>query len=116
MKSFTSSRVLAGALLLAAAAIATAGTSEASQSVRVVSLEVEYTDLNLATTAGAKTLYKRISHAAHTVCGSVDSRSLRVITANRRCVNDAVNAAVEKVGAPTLTVLHQGSSVRQATG
>ena len=116
MNSFTLSRALIGVLLLAAAATATAGTTAADSRVRVVSLEVEYTDLNLATAAGAKTLYKRISHAAHTVCGSNNSRSLAATSSQRRCVRDAVNAAVEKVGAPTLTVLHQGSSVRQATG
>jgi UrcA family protein len=116
MKSVTVSRALIGVLLLAAAATATAGTDAATSAVRVVSLEVEYTDLNLATAAGAKTLYKRISHAAHTVCGPNHSRSVALLSAHRRCVRDAVNAAVEKVGAPTLTVLHQGSSVRQATG
>jgi UrcA family protein len=112
----TGSRALLGVLLLAAAATATAGTDATDTSVRVVSLEVEYTDLNLATTAGAKTLYKRISHAAHAVCGPNNSRSVAMMSAHRRCVRDAVNAAVEKVGAPTLTVLHQGSSVPQATG
>lgn len=112
----TRSRALIGVLLLAAAATATAGMDAADSRVRMVSLEVEYTDLNLATTAGARTLYKRISHAAHTVCGQNSSRSLAMLSAHHRCVRDAVNAAVEKVGAPTLTVLHQGSSVRQATG
>lgn len=116
MNSFTGSRALVGVLLLAAAATATAGTSEANSALRSVSLEVEYTDLNLATTAGAKTLYKRIAHAAHTVCGPKNSRSVAIQSAYRRCVRDAVNAAVEKVGSPTLTVLHQDQSARQATG
>jgi UrcA family protein len=116
MKSFTKSRALVGALLLAAAATAAAGTDVTNSWVRVASLEVEYTDLNLATTAGAKTLYKRISHAAHTVCGPNHARAVALQSAYRRCVRDAVNAAVEKVGAPTLTVLHQGSSVPQSKG
>jgi UrcA family protein len=116
MSSFTVSRAFLGVLLLAAAATATAGTDAANPALRVASLEVEYTDLNLATTAGAKTLYKRISHAAHTVCGSNNLRSVAMQSAFRRCVREAVNAAVEEVGAPTLTALHQGSSVRQATG
>jgi UrcA family protein len=116
MKSFTISRAFIGVLLLAAAATATAGTSAANSPLRKVSLEVQYTDLNLATTAGAKALYKRIAHAAHMVCGPNDSRSARLSQDYRRCIRDAVNAAVDEVGAPALTALHRGSSVRQVKG
>jgi UrcA family protein len=112
----TGSRAVIGVLLLAAASTAMAGTNSANSDLSVASLEVEYTDLDLATSAGAKALYKRIVHAAHTVCGPANSRSARVMSDYRECFRQAVNGAVEKVGAPTLTTLHQDRAVRQAPG
>lgn len=112
----TRSRALLGVLLLAAAATATAGTHGSGPELRVMSLEVEYTDLDLATTAGAQALYKRIAQAAQTVCGPMNPRSARIMSAYRTCYQAAVTGAVEKVDAPTLTALHRHRSLRQASG
>jgi len=107
-------RAFVGALLLAATAVT--GTAWAqSPSSRTVSIEVEYTDINLATTAGAETLYGRIVRAARVACGPSETRSAAMMTAYRGCLTQAVDGAVKEIGSPKLSALHQGRGVRQAS-
>ena len=77
--------IFAGACLFGATAPAVA--AEAPR----VSL-VHYSDLNLASTQGRKTLDGRITSAARSVC-STGSNDLRSAIEENRCIKNAVEAA-----------------------
>ncbi|HZF14771.1 MAG TPA: UrcA family protein [Steroidobacteraceae bacterium] len=79
-----------------------AGPSLAGE-VEVVSQTVNYSDLNLARSEGAATLYGRIRSAARHVCTSNDSPELRFATAARTCIKQAIAHAVADVNQPQLT-------------
>jgi UrcA family protein len=67
-------------------------------------MTVHYSDLNLATTAGATTLYTRIVGAAQYVCGE-EGYAYGIDMQNywNACFQSAVNDAVTKVHSPLLT-------------
>ena len=112
---FSKHRVVLGTLLLAATAAANTAWADANPVRRNVSIEVEYTDINLTTTAGAKTLYGRIVRAARTACGPTETRSAAMMSAHRSCLKEAVDGAVEKIGSAKLTALHHDRAVRRAS-
>jgi UrcA family protein len=102
---------LAGALGVAQAAPPSdAVTVNASDEIPTV--VVRYGDLNLATEAGAKALYKRISVAAQEVCPVNDQRSLAQIAYSHTCRTEAVARAVHEVNSPQLAALQAGRSNR----
>lgn len=71
------------------------------------SLVVNFSDLNLATSAGIQSLYARLSRAAGRVCGgNSDPRDLAAKEQFRTCHARAMNAAVAKVDSQRLQVLH----------
>jgi UrcA family protein len=113
-KIFSKRGAIVGTLLLAATAAAGTAWADANPSQRTVNIEVEYTDINLATTAGAKTLYNRIVRAARVACGPSEVRSASMMSAYRSCMKQAVDGAVGEVGSPKLSALHQDRSLRQA--
>lgn len=105
-----------GTLLLAAAVSANAANAEDALGRTAVTVTVEYSDINIATAAGAQTLYRRIVSAARSVCGPMEIRSPAKMSAYRSCLRGAVDGAVEEIGSPMLTALHQGRAIRQASG
>ena len=107
MSKFLRRAHVVGTLALVATMGAGTAWAEASASQRTVNIEVEYTDINLATQAGAETLYGRIVRAARMACGPTESRSAAMMSAYRGCVKEAVDGAVKEVGAPSLSALHQ---------
>jgi UrcA family protein len=70
------------------------------------SLTVRYGDVNLATIAGATTLYQRIQGAAHFVCGEA-GRSWPEQRDWKDCYRGAINAAVASVNNPLLSAVHR---------
>lgn len=96
--------VAAGFLSLAAVAIGgTAVASEpsaASTTMGAVTYPVGFSDLDVSSAKGAKTLYLRIRYAAETVCESASTWGKK---AGEACVNKAVNDAVARINAPRLT-------------
>jgi UrcA family protein len=91
--------VAASFLALGAAAIS--GTALASEpAASTVTYPVGYSDLDVSTAKGAKTLYLRIRYAAETVCESAATWGKKEGDA---CVNKAVNDAVARISAPRLT-------------
>lgn len=98
-------RSFAVAGTLAALAVTTA-SSGAPPSDVAPSVKVRYDDLNLATTAGVETLYRRITIAAREVCPDEYSRDLAVFAASQRCRADAVAQAVQAVNNPGLALVH----------
>jgi UrcA family protein len=102
LTTFRRSLALAGAL----AAMSVTALSFAAPADDVPSIAVRYDDLNLATTDGANTLYRRISNAARQVCPDPFSRDLAVVTASERCQAEAVNRAVREVNNPQLAMVY----------
>jgi len=96
--------VAAGCLSLGAFGIGgTALASEpsaASTTIGSVTYPVGFSDLDVSTAKGAKTLYLRIRYAAETVCESASTWGKKE---RETCVNKAVNDAVARVNAPRLT-------------
>ena len=102
MKTVIASAIF-GAVALGCSAIShTADTSRETQ------VAVQYSDLDLSNPRQASELYSRISAAASKACTSypVDGRSLVVHTLLRTCVNNAVAAAVTKIGEPKLVAIY----------
>ena len=70
-------------------------------------VRVHYGDLNVSSATGAAELYRRISFAAHEVCGDVTISSyLNLSRAYRECRQTAMEEAVAKVDRPKLTALY----------
>ena len=67
---------------------------------------VKFGDLDLSKSEGQKALLSRIRGAAGEVCAPrPDTNDTKGTTAYKKCVGDAVNGAVAKVGNPGLTAL-----------
>jgi UrcA family protein len=101
--TFRRSLAVAGAfaaLTVVTTSFAAAPSSDAPR------MSVRYDDLNLATRAGADTLYRRISAAARQVCPDVHSRDLAVVAAGERCQANAVSQAVRELNNPQLALVH----------
>jgi UrcA family protein len=96
--------VAAGFLSLGSTAIV--GTALASEPTATsttqwsLSYPVRYSDLDLSTTKGAKTLYLRVRYAAEMLCESAATWGKKE---GEACVNKAVNDAVARINAPLLT-------------
>lgn len=72
-----------------------------------VSIDVPYSDLNLANPAGATAMLARIRQAAAKACGgSPLARSPKETRDYRSCVNTAVANAVRQLNAPLVTALY----------
>jgi UrcA family protein len=69
-----------------------------------VTYPVRYSDLDVSTTNGAKTLYLRIRYAAETLCQSSATWGKKE---GQACVNKAVNDAVARINSPVLTQYSQ---------
>ncbi len=69
-----------------------------------VTYPVRYSDLDVSTAKGARTLYLRIRYAAETLCESAATWGKKE---GEACVNKAVNDAVARVNAPRLTEYSQ---------
>lgn len=98
----TRSRVpvaFATAMLLALVAVSGAHATEP-----VRSETVKFADLNLGSTSGIETLYKRIHAAAARVCFDGDSLQRAAVHV---CVKAAEARAIEKVNLPQLTAFYQ---------
>lgn len=103
------------AALTWAALTAAAPAIASNVSGGVPSLDVTFSDLNLANRAGAEALLRRIRAAASQVCGgeqsSVTGRDLRAARDFRSCVRTAVENAVRQVNAPLVIALYRGVDV-----
>jgi UrcA family protein len=103
----------AGFLGFGCAAISGNALASDSPATATVTYPVGYSDLDISTTKGAKTLYLRIRHAAETLCESAATWGKKEGDA---CVQKAVNEAVARVDAPLLSRYHQLRSKGDKTG
>jgi UrcA family protein len=85
--------MLVGCLLAGSLGVAQAATP-ADEVPQVV---VSYSDLDLSTTEGAQTLYKRISFAAQQVCPYQDEKALARVAISHACREAAIDRAVNSV-------------------
>jgi len=90
--------VVASFFALGGTALAQPATA-AEATASTVSYPVRYSDLDVSTTKGAKTLYLRIRYAAETLCESAATWGKKE---GEACVNKAVNDAVARINAPLL--------------
>jgi UrcA family protein len=100
---------LSGCLLRAAPVHAGAAPEPPTATVR-------YHDLDLGTITGAQTLYRRISAAAHAVCGQEGVRPLAELQQWQRCYDSAVARAIATVDSPLLTRLAPPAQRAPANG
>jgi UrcA family protein len=70
---------------------------------------VNYRDLNLSTIEGATALYRRIRHAANSVCDEPGAGVTRY-QEWKSCYQAAIADAVAKVNSPLLTSVHGGKN------
>jgi UrcA family protein len=85
--------VLVGSLLAGSLAVAPVASAREEGSAIVV----KYGDLDLSTTEGVTTLYKRISTAAHWVCPYDDARELALKAVNQSCRKASIERAVRSI-------------------
>jgi UrcA family protein len=106
---------LTACVLLAATAAARAGSSEeatGAAAAGTATIRVSYRDLNLATDAGSRVLYQRISAAAHKVCAVSDIRDLDGLAADKSCERAAIEQAVNQVHSANLAALNARAQQR----
>jgi UrcA family protein len=90
-----------GAIGLTAVAYAGGGDDDIPKQV------VKFGDLNLSSSAGAATLYRRIQRAAESVCeGPLGVRELSIAVRSNVCIAQAIERAVKDVNTQMLTSLH----------
>ena len=106
-------------LVVGGALLGTLGVAQAATPAGTVSLSdevptvvVRYGDLNLATEAGARKLYQRLSAAAQAVCPAQDAHSLAQLESNHTCRANAIARAVHEINSPQLAALHAEHSNR----
>ena len=116
-----STRTLPSKLIVrAAAAVCALGATfvltpvaRADAATDVPKIEVKYTDLDIATDVGARTLYRRIATAARQVCprgeGSVIAKMDEV---SRTCIREAISRAVREVNNPRLAEVEAAELAR----
>jgi UrcA family protein len=99
--------LLVGCSLAGTLGVAQAATPNDSVSLddAVPSAVVNYGDLNLATEAGARTLYQRLAVAAKQVCPIEEARSLGEVAQSHACRAEAIARAVRQVNSPQLAAL-----------
>jgi len=105
---YRNTRYLAGiASGLAVALLAgTAGAATlAAPNDQAPAVTVHFQDLDLATTEGRSTLYRRISRAAQSVCPAADVAHLSLLGVSRDCQSAAIQRAVRSIGGPTMAQL-----------
>ena len=95
-------------ILVSTAALAVAGSAWAQDPDpgAAPSVSIRYTDLNLASDAGAGAMLSRIQAAASTACaGSPDTMMLGRRQIYEKCRRETVARAVAQLNAPTVTTL-----------
>jgi len=102
-----------GGTALAQEPTAAAAAAEHSTANWAVTYPVRYSDLDVSTLQGAKTLYLRIRFAAETLCESAATWGKKE---GQACVNKAVDDAVAHVNLPLLSQYHQLRSKGDKSG
>lgn len=87
----------------------TPGLASANLTTSSEKVTVSFGDLNLKHESAQKTLYRRLKAAASRVCGPTDIRltgSVSRIVENKACYNEAITEALDSLGIPVISELH----------
>jgi len=109
MKESKLFKSLLATIIVVALGAPTIASADAKSDLQGVSVKVSYADLNLEKQAGAKALYRRLKQASKQAC---DVRGLRIagsvkrMADTRRCYQEALSAAVEKIDNELVTNIH----------
>ena len=96
---------------------AQAGTERMDAPAEQKSVVVRFADLNLATTAGAKALFTRISLAASSVCGGQPTiHEMRRQHQYLACYDEALDTAVHKIDSERLQAVYAERKSSQSVG
>lgn len=108
----TFSTIAAAGLLMGLGATASAKGVYDVRTPELPSRTISVSDLDLSSADGAEALYERIRAAARRVCiEEHDQWWIKASTMHRnRCIEKAVEQAVESANQPTLTAVHLGMS------
>ena len=97
--------ILASVALASAFAVSSPGFAQAPGAGDSITQAVHYDDLNLSTSDGIHTLYRRIRLAAASGCEQVAAMPVALYVS---CVRAATTGAVRALNNPSLTALHTG--------
>jgi UrcA family protein len=103
----------AGFLGLGCTAIGANALASDSPAAATATYSVGYSDLDISTAKGAKTLYLRIRFAAETLCASSATWGKKE---GQACVNKAVDDAVVRLNRPLLSQYQQQRSKDDQAG
>jgi UrcA family protein len=99
-------RLVVAAIIATVAGVPASFAQVASNDSDAQSVTVKYSDLNLATPEGSRTLYHRLVVAARSVCPVVGHPTeLRRNRDVQRCISASVQTAVKQVRNPQLAQL-----------
>jgi len=114
-------RILTLSALLGLGALSAVGAMGVAQAANVApaaaaapSVTVSYRDLDLSRPGDVRTLYRRLQHAAASVCQPVSQLELSRHLAWQRCYDSALDSAVMAVRSPELLALND--SVHSSAG
>ena len=97
-------------ILVAGLATPVVGLAAAPIEIADDHMSVSYSDLNINSVGGAKTLYSRLQKASEKFC-SLESysvvRSLKAHTDAKACYEDTLSSAVNKIDSRTLKDIHE---------
>lgn len=99
---------LLAAAVIGALGIATAGAAapdSAAPAADTLSVTVRYGDLDLASAAGTRALYRRLVVAAKQVCPDSGSRELTILRFEETCRNQAIVNAARQIPSPQLAAM-----------
>jgi len=114
-------RKLNRSILVAATLIGITGTLSAANAsgqranAEFLSEKISFADLNLNTTQGVASLYRRISSAAGRVCTPSESRESALMTVWRHCMDQAISSAVDEINNPALTAIANAKTGRASS-
>jgi len=112
---FTTAR----SLFITLAAVVTTGVAFPSLTAQAQAADprtphvvVSYADLDLASDAGVRVLYRRLKVAAQRVCGVDGDHMIIRRMEHRACYDQVLSEAVARANLEMLSVLHKNASAR----
>jgi len=105
LRKLNRSILVAATLIGITGILSAAHASDRRANAEFLSEKISFSDLNLNTTQGITSLYRRISSAAREVCTPLESRELPQLSAWHHCMDQAISTAVDTVNNPALTAI-----------
>ena len=109
-----SSRLISLGASLALASFIAGAACASELSARADGIAVSYSQSELASTADAERLYRKLRQASRKACG-LDGGFLNLSEQQRakKCYEETLTAVVQKINQPMLTALHESKSSKE---